>query len=105
MSKPVLIEQDEVGVMEALGTKFADVFFVDAGGMVFHEKHVDGVTLLHTVELTLERFKGSKAVVPDGGSWLVQWHQRETGPDQSKALRSKRFPNKEAAEMFAIHSG
>jgi hypothetical protein len=85
-------------LLQSCGTPLVEIFFVNAQGGVFYERHVaDEETLTNTVKMTLERFPGARAVLPanvngyrllssDGKKWTTRW-----------------YPTQEAAEMVAIH--
>lgn len=79
--------------MSELGTKFMSVWLLIEGEW-FAEKHVDGPDIGRTILMSIERLE-APAMHQAEGWWLIT----------TRAGRTKTFPNREAAEMYAIHCG
>jgi hypothetical protein len=72
-----------------------EVFFIMRDGRIEQETHVnDPLTLAETVAMSLDRTRARWAVYPDGQLWAL------TGRGTTR-----HYPNREAAEMVAIHRG
>lgn len=70
-----------------------DVFFISRTGEITSEAHVnDPITLAETIAMSMDRTGARYAVYPDGQFWAL------TGGG-----KTRHFPNREAAEMVAIH--
>ena len=75
------------------GVPMRPVFFIDRRGAIVEEMHVDDpITLAETIAMSMDRTRARAAVYPDGDKWALT----------SKG-KTRHFPNREAAEMAAIH--
>lgn len=78
-----------------MGTKFCDVWLFVKGCWI-DERHVaDNETFLATVVMSIERLGATYALWSDATEWCLI--------DRNGSIR--RYPNREAAEMVAIHNG
>lgn len=78
-----------------LASQMIPIFFIASDGRMVEESHVnDPLTLAETIAMSMTRTGAIWAVYPDGEQWAL------TGKG-----RTRHYPNREAAEMVAIHRG
>lgn len=90
--------------MSQIGTQFVNVrFWLPKATGWFDERHVaDPETLHTTIDMSASRIGARSAVWQHPGEDGWRYWRFSSGPSDEP---HKTFPNKEAAEMYAIHRG
>lgn len=80
--------------VQRLGVKLIDVWVYNHAGWWITRQVDDHDTFLETLEMSMRNYRARFALWDDGEMWCLL--DRETGD-------TKRYPNRAAAEMVAIH--
>ncbi len=105
LANPANGRENTIEWLESLGSKFVNVWLylparATGGWFWSDERHIDDPeTLDTTVSMSLERLGGKYAIWRAGQQWVLlrRWNH------ETSTLRH--YPNREAAEMVAIHGG
>lgn len=91
-----------------IDTPLIDIWFLTSKGWI-DEKHADNPdTLKLTIDMTLERIKARYALwdagPPETSRWcLYRWVKYPLSEGGGVTTTTRHYPNREAAEMIAIH--